>query len=119
MYQAFLQGDSSLGGAFFIAVKTTGIFCRPTCQARKPLRKNIEFFESAKAAMLHGFRPCKLCYPLAQQNRTPDDISLLIKAISTHPEVRITDQAHRQKMLEPSRIRRWFLKHHGMTFHAY
>ncbi|OIO63309.1 MAG: XRE family transcriptional regulator [Candidatus Marinimicrobia bacterium CG1_02_48_14] len=119
MYQAFLQGDSSMDGAFFVAVKTTGIFCRPTCKARKPLRKNIEFYESAHLAMIHGFRPCKVCVPLAPQPSTPDGISHLIRAISSNPEVKITDQILREKKLEPNRVRRWFKQHHGITFHAY
>lgn len=119
MYQAFLARDSSFDGAFFIAVKTTGIFCRPTCTARKPKRKNIEFFDTAKTAMIHGYRPCKVCYPLVSRSDTPEEFSALIKSISTHPEIRITDHVLRERNLSPSRIRRWFIKYHGMTFHAY
>ena len=46
MYEAAVNKDTSFEGVFFTAVKTTGIFCRPTCTARKPKRENVEFLES-------------------------------------------------------------------------
>ncbi|MGY0041263.1 bifunctional transcriptional activator/DNA repair enzyme AdaA [Pedobacter sp. NJ-S-72] len=54
MYKAAVEKDSSFEGVFYTAVKTTGIFCRPTCTARKPKRENVEFFSSTKEAILHG-----------------------------------------------------------------
>ncbi len=50
--------DSAYEGVFFTAVKTTGIFCRPTCGARKPKPENVEFFSLANEAMAAGYRPC-------------------------------------------------------------
>ena len=44
MYNALLNKDSSYEGSFFAGIKTTGIFCRPTCTARKPKKENVEFF---------------------------------------------------------------------------
>ena len=44
---------------FFYAVKTTGVFCRPSCSSRRPLRANVRFFRSAEEALAAGFRPCK------------------------------------------------------------
>lgn len=63
-YKALVDKDVSYEGIFFAAVKTTGIFCRPTCTARKPNLENVEFFNTVKEAILHGYRPCKICNPL-------------------------------------------------------
>src|SRR5687767_8509460 len=49
--------------SFFYSVKTTGVYCRPSCGARIPLRSNVEFHASAAAAEHAGFRPCKRCRP--------------------------------------------------------
>lgn len=60
---ARLRRDPAYDGRFFIAVKTTGIYCRPVCPARSPLTKNIEFYPSAAAAERAGYRPCLRCRP--------------------------------------------------------
>jgi len=62
-WEAFINRDSTKDDVFFTGVKTTGIYCRPSCRARKPLRKNIEFFETADEAEEKGYRPCKICTP--------------------------------------------------------
>jgi AraC family transcriptional regulator of adaptative response/methylated-DNA-[protein]-cysteine methyltransferase len=62
---AACQGrDRAADGAFFVAVRTTGIYCRPVCPAR-PLRKNVVFHPTAQAARAAGFRACKRCKPEA------------------------------------------------------
>lgn len=61
-YQAVLARDARFDGRFFVAVKTTGIYCRPICPAR-PKRQNVEFFTSAQAAEAAGYRPCLRCRP--------------------------------------------------------
>jgi len=61
--QARLSRDPRFDGKFFIAVKTTGIFCRTICPARLPLEKNVEYFETAHDALQAGFRPCLRCHP--------------------------------------------------------
>lgn len=66
-YQAMLARDSRFDGKFFIAVKTTGIYCRPICPAR-PKRQNVEFFLSATLAEKNGYRPCLRCRPEAAPN---------------------------------------------------
>lgn len=117
-YKAFLERDSSFEGVFVVGVKTTGIFCRPTCPA-KPKLENIEFFSSAKEAMDNGYRACKICKPLEKQGNLPDDIKLLLKHMEDNPMLKIKD-ADLQKMgLEPNHVRRWFLKNYKQTFHAY
>jgi AraC family transcriptional regulator of adaptative response / DNA-3-methyladenine glycosylase II len=61
-YQAVLARDARFDGAFFVAVRTTGIYCRPICPAR-PKRENVEFFATAQAAEAAGYRPCLRCRP--------------------------------------------------------
>jgi AraC family transcriptional regulator of adaptative response/methylated-DNA-[protein]-cysteine methyltransferase len=118
-YKAFLGKDTSFEGLFFVAVKTTGIFCRVGCTARTPKKENIEFFENSKDAMAHGYRACKVCSPLEKSGATPEYISTLLKELSENPSVKINDAALRSKGIEPSTIRRWFKKNHGITFQAY
>ena len=58
-YIEFLAKNTEYEGVFYVGVKTTGIFCRPTCAARKPKFENCEFFKAAEEALLASFRPCK------------------------------------------------------------
>jgi AraC family transcriptional regulator of adaptative response/methylated-DNA-[protein]-cysteine methyltransferase len=119
MYNALLKKDSSFEGIFFVAVKTTGIFCRPTCTARKPKRENVEFFPTSRDAIIHGYRPCKVCSPLELMGKTPNDIMKLIKEINENTSMKINDYELRKRGLEPNKIRRWFKKNHNMTFQSY
>jgi AraC family transcriptional regulator, regulatory protein of adaptative response / DNA-3-methyladenine glycosylase II len=61
-YEAMLARDYRFDGKFFVAVKTTGVYCRPICPAR-PKRPNVEFFPDAASAELAGYRPCLRCRP--------------------------------------------------------
>ena len=61
MSDAVRNSDENYDGLFFYAVKTTGIFCRPSCKSKIPKRENICYFESAQQARKAGFRPCKRC----------------------------------------------------------
>ncbi|WP_434778739.1 bifunctional transcriptional activator/DNA repair enzyme AdaA [Neisseria sp. Ec49-e6-T10] len=119
MYQALLDKDSTFEGIFFAGIKTTGIFCRPTCTARKPKKENVEFFTTAKEAILKGYRACKICKPLNQPNETPQYIAALLEQIENHPEIKLKDADLIQQNIDPSTLRRWFLKNYNMTFHAY
>ncbi|MGI9627667.1 MAG: bifunctional transcriptional activator/DNA repair enzyme AdaA [Longimicrobiales bacterium] len=120
MYRAFESRDPSYEGLFITAVRTTGIFCRPTCPARKPLRKNVEFFASVRDALAAGFRACRRCRPMEPKDSTPEWASELMAAVEAEPTKRWTDQELRTAFrLDPSRVRRWFQRTHGLTFHAY
>lgn len=119
MQRAFYQKDCNFEGIFFVAVKTTGIFCRPTCTARKPKEKNIEFFSSSLEALLQGYRPCKICRPLEYKGAIPEWLRPLLEEIQLTPDIRLKDQDLRKRSIEPNRVRRWFKKHHGVTFQAY
>ena len=118
-YQALLEKDSSYEGTFIVGVKTTGIMCRPTCTARKPKRENVEFFKTTKEAMLKGYRPCKVCKPLIQAGSTPEEIKKVLDALHADPSLKYKDWDLRQLGLDPTMLRRWFLKNHGITFQAY
>ena len=63
-WQAVINCMSEYDGLFYTAVKTTGIFCRPSCRAKKPKRCNVLFFDSPADALDRGFRPCKKCRPM-------------------------------------------------------
>ncbi|MFJ2211010.1 bifunctional transcriptional activator/DNA repair enzyme AdaA [Streptomyces sp. NPDC101062] len=62
-YEAVASRDARFDGAFFFAVETTGIYCRPSCPAVTPKRKNVRFYPTAAAAQGHGFRACRRCRP--------------------------------------------------------
>ena len=119
MYNAIGKQGAPYEGVFITAVKSTKIFCRPTCRARKPLAKNVVFFGSVGEALKAGFRPCKVCRPMEMAGETPAYIKELIEKIGREPYQKIKDQDLREMGLEPSRLRRWFKSHHNMSFHAY
>lgn len=119
MISAFLSGDGTYEGVFFTGVRTTGIFCRPTCSAKKPLAENVDFYPSARDALLAGFRPCKRCRPMEPRGTPPPWLGDLLRDIESRPEKRWTDGDLRSRGLSPERVRRWFQANHGMTFHAY
>lgn len=119
MYDALVRRDSTYEGLFIVAVKTTGIFCRPTCPARKPKPQNVEYFGGVRDALLAGYRPCLRCRPMEPAGAEPAWLRSLLAEIEADPELRIRDQGLRERGLEPARVRRWFQRNHGMTFHAY
>ncbi len=119
MMRAFNARDADFDGVFFIGVRTTGIFCRPTCPARKPLPENVEFFPNAQQALLSGYRSCRRCHPLATVGAPPTELQAVLDTLESDPTERITDADLRARGVHPDQARRWFLRHHGMTFHAY
>ena len=70
-WQAVQGRDSAADGRFVYAVTSTGIYCRPTCPSRRPLRRNVRFFDLPEAAEHEGFRACKRCRPLAGPRSPP------------------------------------------------
>ena len=96
MYRALVNRDSSFEGIFYVGVRTTGIFCRPTCSAKKPTRENVD----------PGKRPPKL-------------IARLRAEVECAPGGRLTDKELAAMAIDPSTARRQFKRHYGMTFQAY
>src|SRR5438874_187205 len=119
MERAVNVSDASYDGIFVVAVRTTGIFCRPSCPARKPLPKNREYYATAQEALFAGYRPCKRCRPLDTDGRPPDWVARLLEAVERDPATRWRDADLRVLDIDPARARRYFRRHYGMTFQAY
>lgn len=119
MYRAFLARDPSYEGIYVVGVRTTGVFCRNTCSARKPNRENIEFYRAPSEALAAGFRPCRRCRPLAPAGDPPPWLDGLLAAIDADPQKRWTDRDLADHQVQPARVRRWFKANHGITFQAY
>jgi AraC family transcriptional regulator of adaptative response / methylphosphotriester-DNA alkyltransferase methyltransferase len=83
-WQAVSENDASYDGQFYYAVKTTGIFCRPSCKSKLPIRENVGLFLNAEQAIAAQFRPCKRCKPTGL--RLPDEewIALVTEYIDGH-----------------------------------
>lgn len=118
-YQALINKDPEYDGVFFAAVKTTGVFCRTTCFARKPKQENVLFYENIQEAMAAGYRPCKLCRPLESIDMIPGDIKSLIQEIEVKPQFKINEWQLKERGFDPNTLRRWFQKHYGMTFQSF
>jgi AraC family transcriptional regulator of adaptative response/methylated-DNA-[protein]-cysteine methyltransferase len=119
MVAAYMDRDASYDGVFVLAVRTTGIFCRPGCPARTPKPEHVDFFCSSREALLAGYRPCLRCRPMEPRGTPPSWLAPLLSEIESDPSRRWRDRDLRALELEPGRVRRWFLAHHGMTFQAY
>jgi AraC family transcriptional regulator of adaptative response/methylated-DNA-[protein]-cysteine methyltransferase len=119
MYRALVERDASFEGLFYACVRTTGIFCRPTCHARKPKPENVEYAATIQEALHRGYRPCQLCEPMSTVHATPNWLAPLLDEIARHPDVRVRDQELRARGLDPVQVRRTFKRSFGMTFQAY
>ncbi len=119
MERAYQKKDASYDGVFYLAVRTTGIFCKPSCTARKPLPENVVYYATQREAVFAGFRPCKRCKPMEPPGKPPEWVERLLTLIDQNPTTRYTDSYIRSIGIEPARTRRFFLKQYGMTFQAY
>ena len=119
MFRALVNRDSSFEGIFFVGVRTTGIFCRPTCSAKKPARENVDFFATSSEALESGYRPCLRCHPMDPNQRAPKLIERLRIEVERAPDGRLTDKELTGLAIDPSTARRQFKRHYGMTFQAY
>ncbi len=120
MYRALIDREAAFEGIFMVGVKTTGIFCRPTCSARKPKRENVEFFPTAREALSAGYRACQRCTPLEPGLKSQHKlVRKLMARVRSAPLDRITDADLRCESMDPSTVRRQFKASIGMTFQAY
>lgn len=119
MKKAVYSKDKSYDGIFFVAVKSTNIFCRPACPARKPKEENMVFYPSAREALFAGYRACKKCRPMELSGTHPDWVKKLLEKIDSSTEKKIRDGELRAMGVQPEKARRYFMKNYGMTFHAY
>lgn len=119
MYRAVCRRDPAYEGIFFTGVKTTGIFCRPTCRAKFAKPENVEFFPSVLEALHGGYRPCRICRPMDATKPVPSLVEKLRRAVEASAEGRVTDKDLAALGVEPSTARRQFKAYYAMTFHAY
>ncbi|MEZ6241984.1 MAG: methylated-DNA--[protein]-cysteine S-methyltransferase [Phycisphaerales bacterium] len=119
LYDAIRRRDPAFEGLFFTCVRTTGIFCRPTCTARTPNRENVEFVPTAQAALLAGYRPCKVCRPLDPPSDAPEWLRELVASVRATPERAIREREIRDLGLDPDHVRRQFKRHYAMSFSAF
>jgi AraC family transcriptional regulator of adaptative response / DNA-3-methyladenine glycosylase II len=123
-YRALVRRDRRQDGRFFVGVVTTGIYCRPVCPSRTPLRRNVLFFPSARAAAQAGFRACRRCRPEA----TPGSAAWRGTSASVQRALRLIDEgaldrggvaalAARVGMGE-RQLRRLFVRHLGESPNA-
>jgi methylphosphotriester-DNA--protein-cysteine methyltransferase len=119
MYRALVERDQTFEGLFFACVRTTGIFCRPTCHARKPKPENVEFAPTIQEALHRGYRPCQLCEPMSSGTAAPNWLAPLLDEIKENPDLKLRDLDLRVRGLDPVQVRRTFKRSFGMTFQAY
>ncbi|APO73309.1 methylated-DNA--protein-cysteine S-methyltransferase protein [Rhizobium etli 8C-3] len=115
LYDALLARSSDYEGLAYVCVRTTGVFCRLTCPARKPKRENTLFYDSIATCMQSGFRPCRRCRPLEQAGREPI-VDELLEALDCAPAARWTEDDLVRRGYDPSTVRRAFKRSLGMTF---
>jgi len=90
-WQQVLERDATADGQFFYAVKSTGIFCKPSCPSRRPTRKQVRFFPTTEAAQAAGFRACKRCEPertTAKADPQAEAIAVVTEYLKEHAEER-------------------------------
>ena len=104
MWRAVRASDAGYDGIFCFAVRSTGVFCRPSCTARKPRRENVRYFADAASAAAAGFRACKRCRPGVRSGRLLE---------------RLTAQPPRAENLRDAGITPILPINHGMTLSLY
>jgi AraC family transcriptional regulator of adaptative response/methylated-DNA-[protein]-cysteine methyltransferase len=118
-WQAVVERDGHADGAFFFAVRTTGVFCRPSCASRAPRRENVEFFPTTGAAERAGYRPCKRCQPTS----LPRDLAIVeraCKALDADPQQRMTlAQLSEAVHVSPFHLQRLFTRVVGVSPRQY
>lgn len=87
-WQAVQDRDATQDGRFYYGVLTTGVYCRPSCTSRRPLRRNVRFYVTPAAAQADGLRPCKRCRPLQQRadSRTVERMLEVCRYLEAHTQ---------------------------------
>ncbi len=116
-WQAVLLRDRTQDGRFVFGVKTTGIYCRPSCPARRPKPENVAFFGEPALARASGFRACRRCRPDEPAN---DPVAMAHRAIETADATPVTlDQLASLVAMSPSHLQRRFKARYGMSPKAF
>ena len=117
--QARLSRDRRFDGRFFVAVKTTGIFCRPICPAVAPKEQNVEYYPLAEQAMQAGYRPCLRCRPDSSPQSwawkgVDTSVERALRLLSEHPELSLGQIADKLGMTDRY-LRKLFQERVGMA----
>lgn len=117
MWQAVLARDTGADGTFIYAVASTGIYCRPSCPARRPRFDNTRFFDAPVAAAAAGFRPCRRCRPLEHWAGDPDAtlVTRLCRWIDASDELPTVAALAGHAGLDEFRLNRLFQRHLALT----
>jgi AraC family transcriptional regulator of adaptative response/methylated-DNA-[protein]-cysteine methyltransferase len=120
-WQAVLRRDPLADGEFVYAVRTTGVYCRPSCPSRAAKRQNVEFFDTGGLAPAAGYRPCKRCRPdvLSQQQRRNELVIQACQAIEHSQTALSLAQLAQQAGLSPYHFHRIFKAATGLTPKAF
>lgn len=115
-WQAIITNDASYDDQFFYAVKTTKIFCRPSCKSKPPKWDNVRIFQQANEAIREGFRPCKRCKPTGQRLPDREWVAQITDYIDAHYSEKLT-LAHLADMCHgsPYHLQRTFKRIKDMT----
>lgn len=116
LYRALLSRDPSWEGRAWVGVTSTGVFCRLTCPARKPLARNCRFHKTPTACLAAGFRPCLRCKPLEAVARSEPIVGRLLAELDAAPDRLWRERDLVTMGLDPSTVRRAFRRHLGATF---
>ncbi|MDA9372243.1 bifunctional transcriptional activator/DNA repair enzyme AdaA [Porticoccaceae bacterium] len=116
LYQALLKRDPRFDGQTYVAVLTTGVFCRLICPARKPKPENCNFYSTVAECIEAGFRPCKRCHPLRPNASANPSIVMLLQGLEERPEHRWREGDIEKMGFDLSTVRRCFKRQYGMTF---
>ena len=119
MYRALVARDATYDGSFFAAIRTTGVFCRPGCGARRPRPENVEYFATAQEAERRGYRACRRCRPLEPVLSNPPWAERMIALAEGAGGERISAGDLRRSGIDPVRAARWCRRRYGMTFRAW
>lgn len=119
-WRAVSERDAASDGLFVYGVATTGVYCRPGCPARRPLRQNVRFFDSGEQARRAGFRPCKRCRPDADAgDRHAALVAQACRIIETAEQPPTLEALAAEVGLSPYYFHRLFRKITGLTPKAY
>jgi len=116
LYKALIERDPSYEGFAYVGVKSTGIFCKLTCPARKPKKENSTFYSSIGSALEAGFRPCKRCRPMAIGLTREPMIDKLLDELESNTDKKWSEGAIAEMGFDPSTVRRAFRRQFGITF---
>jgi len=120
-WDAVAARDRSMDGAFYYAVLSTGVYCRPSCPSKRPRRENVVFFRAREAAERAGFRPCKRCKPdAAAADANAELVEKVCRHIDAHPGEPVTLEALGRALgMSPFYLQRTFKALTGITPRAY